>query len=101
MNKLAYACAALMLPMTVGFAATAKTHTIANSGIVCHGEYQIVEGQSLSTPYCADAALAKEARSLGDHVSATAVRNNPELKDETCLLVGIGNSATDCPDPGN
>jgi hypothetical protein len=52
--------------------------------ITCHGDYQVVGGQEISTPYCRDASLASVARSAGYHVSDTTVRENPARKEELC-----------------
>lgn len=90
---------ALTLPLLIGASAEARPHTAAHEGIVCRGEYQIVEGRAISTPYCEDANLAKIARAHGDNVSASALRNNPATKSEVCRFGGTSSSAwDDCPD---
>ncbi|HET6388308.1 hypothetical protein [Hyphomicrobium sp.] len=58
------------------------------SAIQCDEDYQIVEGQPVSTPYCRDNNLAAVARSYGYKVSDAAVRNNPERKEEVCRFIG-------------
>jgi hypothetical protein len=54
------------------------------SAITCHGNYQVVNGQEISTPYCRDNALGQVARESGFHVSDATVRNNPSRKEEIC-----------------
>jgi len=57
--------------------------------INCKGEYQIVQGQKLATPYCQDGYLAKVAREYGVRVSAATIRNNPNRKAEVCRFMGF------------
>lgn len=52
--------------------------------ITCHGDYQVVGGQEISTPYCRDGSLAAAARKSGFRVSDASVRNNPAKKTELC-----------------
>jgi hypothetical protein len=52
--------------------------------ITCHGDYQVVGGQEISTPYCRDGSLAAAARASGFHVSDATVRTNTEKKTELC-----------------
>lgn len=54
--------------------------------IECRGNFQVVNGQEISTPYCRDAHLAKVAG-----VSPDKVRNNPNFKEEVCRHVGNDN----------
>lgn len=58
------------------------------SAIECKEDYQIVQGQAISTPYCRDNNLAAVARTYGFNVSDIAVRNNPLRKEEMCSYVG-------------
>ena len=62
--------------------------TPAAAHIACDGEFQVVEGHEISTPYCSDKALAKAARESGEKVTGREVRNNPDTKDEVCRLIG-------------
>lgn len=90
---------ALTLPLLIGASAEARPYMAAHEGIVCRGEYQIVEGRAISTPYCEDANLAKVARAHGDNVSTSALRNNPAVKSEVCRFLGATNAAWDsCPE---
>lgn len=52
--------------------------------ITCRGDYQVVNGQKISTPYCRDNELARVARESGFHVSDSTIRNNPGRKEEIC-----------------
>lgn len=52
--------------------------------ITCHGDFQVVGGQEISTPYCRDASLAAVARAAGYHVTDATVRENPARKEELC-----------------
>ena len=56
--------------------------------IVCHNDFQVVNGQEIATPYCQDNALASVAHAGGRRVSDAEVRNNPGLKDELCRNFG-------------
>lgn len=58
------------------------------SAIECRGEYQIVQGQQLATPYCQDNYLSAIARKYGSRVSAREIRNNPHRKAEVCRFMG-------------
>jgi hypothetical protein len=58
------------------------------SAIECKEDYQIVQGQPISTPYCRDGYLAQVAREYGFKTSAEAVRNNPSRKEEICRYIG-------------
>ncbi|HVX34762.1 MAG TPA: hypothetical protein VHC71_00915 [Hyphomicrobium sp.] len=52
--------------------------------ITCHGNYQVVNGQEISTPYCRDNVLAEIARQSGFDVSNSTMRHNPSRKEEIC-----------------
>lgn len=73
---------AIVLGLPVLLAVPAAAH------IACDGDFQIVEGREIATPYCADKTIARVARQLGDNVSGRQVRNNPGTKDEVCRFVG-------------
>lgn len=59
------------------------------SAITCKGEYQVVQGQLLATPYCQDNYLAHVAREYGTRVPARQIRNNPNKKAEVCRFMGF------------
>jgi hypothetical protein len=58
------------------------------SAIECREDYQIVQGQPISTPYCRDGYLAQVAHEYGFKASAEAIRNNPSRKEEICRYIG-------------
>lgn len=58
------------------------------AGIVCKESYQVVRGQEIATPYCADNYLAQVARLYGMRVSNAEVRSNPNRKREVCRFIG-------------
>jgi hypothetical protein len=62
----------------------------AKAGIVCDGQFQIVNGQAVSTPYCEDEQLAHVLRWHGAKTSGEAVRRSAELKRQSCLLAANG-----------
>jgi hypothetical protein len=64
----------------------------ANAGIVCDGNFQIVNGQPVSTPYCEDEQLAHALRWRGAKTSGEAIRRSAELKRESCLIAPNGES---------
>jgi hypothetical protein len=55
--------------------------------ITCHGEYQVVGGQEISTPFCRDNALGALARRRGFDISDASIRNYPGRKDEICRFL--------------
>jgi hypothetical protein len=56
----------------------------ANAGIRCDGNFQIVDGASISTPYCQDENLAALQRKRGVNVLGGELRHRPELKRDAC-----------------
>ena len=70
----------------LGLAALLLFVTDTAFAVECRGNFQIVNGQEISTPYCRDAHLAKVAG-----VSADKVRNNPNFKEEVCRHHGHDN----------
>lgn len=75
--------AALLVPL-LAMPAAAPAH----ARIVCQGDYQLVQGNLISTPYCADNYVAKVARQYGFKVTDAAIRNNPNTKREVCRFIG-------------
>lgn len=75
--------AAVLLPACV-----AVVTSPANARIVCKGDYQVVSGNLISTPYCADNYVASVARQYGMRVSDVEIRNNPNKKREVCRFIG-------------
>lgn len=56
----------------------------ASARIVCNGDFQVVAGNQISTPYCRDKHLAKVARRHGFRVSDRAIMYNPNVKRDVC-----------------
>lgn len=86
-----------MLGKTATFAAAAATATLfagmsvkpAEAQIRCDGPYQIVNGQSLSTPFCQDNHLADVAsNAYGMRVTAREMRWDTHKKEEVCRTIG-------------
>jgi hypothetical protein len=67
---------------------TVPLSSAAFSHIVCHDDFQVVNGREIATPYCQDNTLARVSRAYGRRVSDAEVRNNPGLKDELCRNFG-------------
>ena len=61
---------------------------LAKAGVVCDGNFQIVNGQPVATPFCEDERLARDWRRLGVKISGDAIRRSTDLKRESCLAVG-------------
>jgi hypothetical protein len=59
----------------------------AQARIQCDGQYQIVQGNAIATPYCQDNYLAQVARGYGMKVSMADVRI-PSKKQEVCQFIG-------------
>jgi hypothetical protein len=52
--------------------------------IKCNGNFQIVNGEEISTPFCRDNALAAGARESGYRITDAEMRNNASRKEEIC-----------------
>jgi len=63
----------------------------ADARIICRGQFQIVDGQAIATPYCEDSNVAAVAREYGIAVSAREVRRNPGTKARVCRVIGHDN----------
>ena len=60
----------------------ASLATSPAAAITCNGNFQVVNGQEISTPFCRDNALAAVARQYGYKISDKEMRNNPSRKEE-------------------
>ena len=69
------------------FATVSVIATSPALAITCHGDFQVVNGQEISTPFCRDNELARVARGYGFHVSDADIRNSPAKKEETCRFL--------------
>lgn len=67
----------ILIPLAVAMSSPAFA-------ITCHGNYQVVGGQEISTPYCRDNELGRVAREAGFNVSNEEVRNSGSRKEELC-----------------
>jgi hypothetical protein len=67
----------------------------ARGAIRCDGNFQMVNGASVSTPYCQDEALAAHQRKQGSKVTGSEIRSRPDLKREACTLA-LPESETAC-----
>lgn len=67
--------------------ATCATVLLASPALAikCNGNFQIVNGEEISTPFCRDNALAAVARESGYRITDAEMRNNPSRKEEICL----------------
>lgn len=72
-------------------AASLTTAAPAVAAIKCQGNYQVVQGRLIATPYCQDGYLAQVARQYGFHVTAHEMRWNPSKKQEVCQAIGYDN----------
>jgi hypothetical protein len=67
-------------------------HGNAEARIVCDGNFQIVAGNPISTPYCREMYLAYVARtSYGWNVSDQAIRYSESTKAQVCRAIGFDN----------
>jgi hypothetical protein len=66
----------------------------ANAAIMCEGQFQIVNGMAVSTPFCQDESLSAAARKRGIAVSGTDVRRSIEVKREVCTAVASANDSS-------
>ena len=77
----------VIVPVSV-FALTIVSASEVQARAKCHKGFQIVAGTSIATPLCQDRYLAKVAREYGSRVSAKAIKHNPNVKKQVCLLIG-------------
>lgn len=79
-----------VLVAIAGLAAAAVQVVPAEAGsrIACRGDFQVVQGSEIATPYCQDNNVARVAREYGVRVTDETVRNNPIRKREICSLIG-------------
>jgi hypothetical protein len=53
----------------------------------CDGDFQLVRGSWVSTPYCRASQIAIAARDAGIHVSPEAILAHPSRGDELCRFL--------------
>jgi hypothetical protein len=71
----------------------------AQSRIICDGNYQIVNGSPISTPYCRDLTMVQVARAFGIRVSLDAIRNSESTRRDVCAAIGHDNRVRDTCQP--
>jgi hypothetical protein len=79
------------LVLASGVLALAQGGAEARSRIACEGNFQIVNGIAVSTPYCREMNLARVARSYGWKVSDQAIRYSESTKAQVCRAIGHDN----------
>ena len=53
----------------------------------CDGDFQLVRGSWVATPYCRAAQIASVAREFGIHVSAETILRHPGRQEELCRFL--------------
>jgi hypothetical protein len=71
----------------------------ADAAIVCDGNFQVVNGTAIGTPYCRELTLAKVARSYGFTVTLEAVRYSESTRSQLCHAIGYDNRVQDICSP--
>jgi hypothetical protein len=66
-------------------------HGGAQARILCDGNFQIVNGNPVSTPYCREANLAQVARTYGWRISLQDIRESESKKAQLCRAIGYDN----------
>jgi hypothetical protein len=67
-------------------------HGGADARILCDGNYQIVNGNPISTPYCREVYLGYVARTYyGWSISDQAIRYSESAKAQLCRAIGFDN----------
>jgi hypothetical protein len=63
----------------------------AEARIPCDGNFQIVDGRPVATPYCRDWNLVRVARTYGWRVSFEDIRYKESVKAQVCRAIGHDN----------
>jgi hypothetical protein len=63
----------------------------AQARIECDGNFQVVQGQPIATPYCQDQNLARVAQSYGMRTSFQELRRSDSVKGQICRAIGHDN----------
>jgi hypothetical protein len=69
----------------------ALAHGGAQAAILCDGNFQVVNGIPVGTPYCREMNLARVARTYGWRVSDEAIRYSESTKAQVCRAIGHDN----------
>jgi hypothetical protein len=76
----------ILKPIFLGMLASGLVLPLpASAHIICNGTFQVLTIGEISTPYCQDEDLAKEARGRGIPVTGAAVRKSSSLKAVLCV----------------
>lgn len=70
------------------FLVTLSTASVANAAIKCDGDYQVVNGHEIATPYCGDNYVATVAQQYGLHVTKKEMREEPARRSEVRRMIG-------------
>lgn len=62
----------------------ALSATPAAAEVVCHGDFQKIEGNWIATPFCSDHHIARFADREGYHVTTSQIEGHSLLKEEVC-----------------
>jgi len=63
----------------------------AQARIVCDGNFQVVNGLAVATPYCRELNLARVAQSYGMRFSVEAIRYSESARSQVCRAIGTDN----------
>lgn len=63
----------------------------AEARIMCEGNFQIVKGIPVSTPYCREWTLARVAQGYGWRVTVQSIRFSESTKAQVCRAIGFDN----------
>ena len=58
----------------------------SRAAIVCDGNFQMVAGTAVSTPFCQDENLAALRSTRAVRTSGDQIRRQPELKQQACTF---------------
>jgi hypothetical protein len=61
------------------------------AAITCDGDFQIINGLPVATPYCRELNLAHVARTYGWKVTVEAIRYSESTKAQVCRAIGHDN----------
>jgi hypothetical protein len=83
----------LKLASAISWAATLVSSQ-SHAAIRCDGNYQIIHGKELSTPFCEDEDLAAWARGNGLSISSARIRQSADAKHQACLWTAGASTST-------
>jgi hypothetical protein len=80
----------LMLPLATALILNFG-HGDAQARMLCDGDYQLVAGLPVATPYCRELNLARVAHSYGIRVPVEAIRYSQSARSDVCRAIGSDN----------